>query len=167
MQLAGLTEFLEFIPAGYRPYLLWGGVVVLGLLIIRNLALRLGRALRRRRPPTIHPRLQKYNQDHAALDQQRREDAARIIATSTGPRLAGFRIVRQVEAVFVDGYRTPEDAIVALKAAAAAQGANAILNVSTQRSAAGKCSASGDAVVAAPPAELPPQPPRREDPSPL
>src|SRR5690606_5665105 len=61
-----------------------------------------------------------------------------------------FRLVRQVEAVFVEGYRTPEDAIVALKAAAVERGANAILNVHTDRTTAGRCTASGDAVVVAP-----------------
>ena len=110
---------------------------------------------RKRRAPTIHPKLQKYNQDPDLLDQQRREAAQQIVATSTGNRLAGYRIVRQVDAVFVEGLRTPEDAVLALKAAAAERGANAILNVNTERTAAGKCTASGDAIVVAPPLNRP------------
>ncbi|MEP0844683.1 MAG: hypothetical protein HRF43_18440, partial [Phycisphaerae bacterium] len=98
------------------------------LLVLRAVLRALGRLLRARRPVNIHPRLAKYNVDHAELDRRRRELAGLIVATSTGNRLAGFRIVRQVEAVFVEGYRTPEEALVALKAAAVERGANAILN---------------------------------------
>ena len=43
---------------------------------------------------------------------------------------------------------TPEEAMVALKAAAAQLGANALVNVQSERSAAGRCTASGDAVIA-------------------
>jgi len=103
--------------------------------------------------------LQKYNVDHSELDRQRREQARLIVATSTTTRLAGFRIVRQVEAVFVEGYRTPEEALIALKAAAADRGANAILNVHTDRTAAGRCTASGDAIIV-----IPPAPPPKPDP---
>jgi len=48
--------------------------------------------------------------------------------------------------------------MLALKAAAAERGANAILNVKTDRTAAGKCSASGDAIVVAPPLQPPKRP---------
>ncbi len=138
------------IPEPYRRYALYALAGLAALLILQRVAGAVGRAIRRSRPPTIHPKLQKYNVDSAELDRKRRELAVKVIATSTGGRLAGFRIVRQVEAVFVEGYRTPEDAIVALKAAAVERGANAVLNVQTDRTVAGRCTASGDAVVVAP-----------------
>jgi uncharacterized protein YbjQ (UPF0145 family) len=130
------------------PYgwLIAGTVLILILFVIHWIWRSFTRAVRRRRSPTIHPKLQKYNVDQAALQAERRELARGIIATSTGNRLAGYRVVRQVEAVFVEGLQTPEDALVALKALAVQRGANAVLNVQTQRTAAGKCSASGDAV---------------------
>jgi hypothetical protein len=142
------SKLIESIQT-YRTWILYGTVTLiilwLGLRVLREVM----RAIRRRRPATIHPQLQKYNVDHAELDRQRQEKARAIVATSTGDRLAGFRIVRQVEAVFVEGYRTPEEAVIALKAAAAERGANALLNVTTARTAAGRCTASGDAIVAA------------------
>ena len=140
----------------YRLYLFYALGVLVGLLVLRGIWRRIGRAIRRSRPAQIHPSLQKYNVDHAELDRKRRETAVGVVATSTGSRLAGFRIVRQVEAVFVEGFRTPDEALTALKALAVERGANALLNVRTERTAAGRCSASGDAIVAAP---IPPGPP--------
>ena len=157
-------DVLDLIPPGIRPWLLRGGVALIVLIVVWAVWRRLARVIRRRRPPRIHPKLAKYNIDHAQLDRQRRELAAGIVATSTGARLAGFRIVRQVDAVFVEGHRTPEEALIALKAAAAERGANALLNVQTERTAAGKCAASGDAIVAAPFAAKPP--PRPASPGP-
>ncbi|HOB73085.1 MAG TPA: hypothetical protein PKG54_01040 [Phycisphaerae bacterium] len=145
-------EWIDRIPLP-EPYRRWGLYALAGLIayvILRRVAGAVLRAIRRSRPATIHPKLQKYNIDHAELDRKRRELARGVVATSTGNRLAGFRMVRQVEAVFVEGYRTPEDAILALKAAAVERGGNAILNVRTDRSVAGRCTASGDAVVVAP-----------------
>ncbi len=147
---AFLQRLLDLVPDVYRPWVVPVGLALLGLLVARMLWRFIARLIRRRRPPNIHPLLQKYNVDHAELDRQRREQARLIVATSTTARLAGFRIVRQVEAVFVEGYRTPDDALTALKAAAADRGANAILNVHTDRTAAGRCTASGDAIVVAP-----------------
>ena len=135
--------------ADHRLWLAYAAAGLIGLWLVRRALLALRRAVRRSRPPTIHPSLQKYSVDHAELDRQRRELAMRIVATSTGGRLAGFRIVRQVEAVFVEGYRTPEEAVIALKAVAAQRGANALLNVTTDRTPGGRCTASGDAIVAA------------------
>lgn len=140
------------VPAEYRPPVFWGVLTILVLAALRALLRGLSRRVRRRLvAPTINPKLAKYNVDHAQLDRARRKLAEQILATTTGGRLAGYRIVRQVEAVFVDGLRTPEDALIALKAQAAECGANALLNVRTERTTAGRCSASGDAVVVAPP----------------
>ncbi len=142
--------------AEYRWYLIYALGILIGLLVLRGIWHRIWRAIRRRGPAQIHPSLQKYNVDHVELDKKRREMAAGVVATSTGSRLAGFRIVRQVEAVFVEGFRTPDEAMTALKAMAIERGANALLNVRTERTTAGRCSASGDAIVAAP---IPPGPP--------
>ncbi len=101
----------------------------------------------RRRKPRIHPRLQKYAGPDAEFAQKRRAEAAKIIATSSTQNIAGYDILQQVEAVFTDGFRRPEESIEGLKAVAAMKGANAIINLKHDRTAAGKCSASGDAVV--------------------
>ncbi|MCG3127334.1 MAG: hypothetical protein CHACPFDD_02192 [Phycisphaerae bacterium] len=86
--------------------------------------------------------------------------ASRIIATSSSPAIAGFEIVRQIEAVFTDGHATPTDAVEALKAIAATLGANALVNLESQRVGTGKCTARGDAVMARPlPLAPPPDPP--------
>ncbi|MDM8008594.1 MAG: hypothetical protein QUV05_20845 [Phycisphaerae bacterium] len=150
------TSLLSRLLTEYRPYLYYALGALLGLLILGGIWRRIRRAIRRNRPAQIHPSLQKYNVDHVELDRQRRETAVGVVATSTGNRLAGFRIVRQVEAVFVEGFRTPDEALTALKALAVERGANALLNVQTERTTAGRCSASGDAIVAAP---IPPGPP--------
>ena len=101
----------------------------------------------RRREPRIHPRLQRYAGPDAEYARHRREEAQKIIATSSTGTIAGYHIDEQVEAVFVDGFRRPEEAIEGIKAAAAMKGANAVINLRHERSAGGKCSASGDAVV--------------------
>lgn len=144
-----IQSLLDKVPEPYRGWVVPGGLAIVGLLILRVVWGRVTRALRRRRPTIINPKLAKYSVDHAELDRKRREVAKKIAATSTSARLAGFKIVRQVEAVFVEGYRSPEEALIALKAAAAERGANGILNVGTERTAAGRCSASGDAVIVA------------------
>jgi len=146
-----LDELRENIPQEYHrwlPWIMWGGITLLALLVVRNLWQRIARIIRRRRPAKIHPSLQKYSVDYDKQTKEQQKQAQAIVAASTGNRLAGFRIVRQVDAVFVEGYRTPEEAVVALKADAVQRGANAILNVTTERTSAGKCTASGDAVVA-------------------
>lgn len=149
---------LDFIPAEYQPYVIYGVSALIALLVLRVVWRRITGLFRRGRPAKIHPKLQKYNVDYDELNRRREEQAVTIIATSTGSRLAGYRVTRQVEAVFVDGCRSQEEAMLALKAAAAERGANAILNVKTDRTAAGKCSASGDAIVVAPPLQPPKRP---------
>lgn len=106
--------------------------------------------LKRPRRPRIHPRLQKYAGEDSELAQQRRAEAAKIVATSSTATVAGYKVVRQVEAVFVEGFRRPEEALDGIKAVAAMKGANAVLNLRHERNAAGKCCASGDAVVIQP-----------------
>jgi len=112
---------------------------------------RLRRAIKRRRKPTLHPKLQKYGEGYGEpspeLLAKRRVEAEKIIATSSTPAIAGYDILEQVEAVFVDGFRQPEDALEGLKAAAAMKGANAVANVRQERASSGKCGAAGDAVI--------------------
>jgi len=139
----------------HRPLLIRIVLALAAMLVLRAAVRAVLRRIRRSRPPRIHPRLAKYNIDAVELDRHRRQLAQKILATSTGSRLAGYRIVRQVEALFVDGFRTPEEAMIALKADAADRGANALINVRTERTTAGRCTAAADAVVAAP---LPSQP---------
>jgi len=124
--------------------------VVVGWIVLRRILSVLLRQIRGSRPPRIHPSLQKYNVDRVELQRRQRELSAAIVTTSTSSRLAGYRLVRQVEAVFVEGFSTPDDALIALKAAAVERGANAIINVRTEHTAAGRSTASGDAVVVAP-----------------
>jgi len=141
------------------PTQVWVLIVVAGVswIVLRKIWSAVWRQIRLARGPRIHPSLQKYNVDRAEIHRRQRELAASVVATSTSNRLAGYRLVRQVEAVFVEGFSSPEDALVALKASAVERGANAILNVHTEHTAAGRCTASGDAVVVSP---LPVAPPR-------
>lgn len=155
------------------PWQIWALIAAAGitLIILRKIWWAVWRQIRLSRGPRIHPALRKYNVDRVELQRRQREQAAGIVATSTSNRLAGYRLVRQVEAVFVEGFSSPEDALIALKAAAAERGANAILNVKTEHTAAGRCTASGDAVVVAPlPVNAPRgtitvRPPARSDPN--
>ncbi len=109
--------------------------------------LRIRRWLRRKQPPKIHPKLQKYQPSHDDFAAQRHEESQKIIATSSGESLVGYRVIRQVEAVFVDGFRRPEEAVEGLKAVAAMKGANAVLRVRHEPIGSGRYSASGDAVI--------------------
>lgn len=144
--MRGLSLVREWLGRVPVTVWLWIAGVVVAVVVLRRLWNAIARQIRLRRPASIHPSLQKYSVDRAEIQRQQRELAAGIISTSTGNRLAGYRLVRQVEAVFVEGFSSPEDALIALKAAAVQRGANAILNVKTEHTAAGRCTASGDAV---------------------
>lgn len=115
---------------------------------------RIRRWLRRRRSPRIHPSLAKYQQGEDVA-QLRRAEAQKILATSSTDAIAGYRVIRQIEAVFVDGFRRPEEAVEGLKAASAMKGANAVINVQHSPSSMGRYCASGDAVVVQSPEETP------------
>ncbi len=83
-----------------------------------------------------------------ALHQQEVERmAGRILATSSTASIAGFDVIRQIEAVFTDGHPSPARAVEMLKAMAAERGANAVINLATERLGSGKCVARGDAVL--------------------
>ncbi len=122
-----------------------------GVLVVLALLQRAARRRRRRRKPAaLHPRLEAYAGRTDADLQADRLEAVKIVATSSTAAVAGYQIVQQIEAVYVEGYRTPTDAGMAIKAAAARKGANAIINISQQRTAGGRCTAQGDAVVIEP-----------------
>lgn len=125
--------------------------IVVGLVVGLYLYRRVRAAIRRRRPPTFHPKLQPYAEGLTSLDvdlvARRRAEASRIVASSSTGAIAGYEVIEQVEAVFVDGFRRPEDALEGLKASAAMKGANALLNVRHERGPSGKCAAAGDAVI--------------------
>jgi len=76
--------------------------------------------------------------------------AGQIVATGSTGTIAGFVIVRQIEAVFAEAQRSPTEAVERLKALAARKGANALINVTSQRLPAGSSVASGDAVIVRP-----------------
>lgn len=150
-----MDAVINWLSEEQTPWLL-GGVVVLllALIILQRVFGLMGRGVRAFRrmgkPVELHPRLQAYaghTEEEIARDEQA---AMQIIATSSTLFIAGYELVRQVEAVFVEGYRTPQEASTALKATAARRGANAIINLTHQRTAAGKCAAQGDAVVIEP-----------------
>lgn len=128
---------------GNRPLLLGITIVLLVLLLLQRL---IGKIRRRGKAAPLHPKLQAYAGRTEADLQAEQQDAAKIIATSSTGTVAGYKIIQQIEAVFVEGYRTPQEAITSLKASAARSGANAIINLAQQRTAAGRCTAQGDAV---------------------
>jgi len=87
---------LDFIPAEYRTLVIYGVGALIAILVLRAVWRRISATFRRSRPAKIHPKLQKYNVDYDELNRRREERAVTIIATSTGSRLAGYRVVRQV-----------------------------------------------------------------------
>lgn len=144
-------------PAGWESYAPISGDPVVdaiivggGLIVLLTLLGLLGRLRRASRESRMRAELRRHYRfaDEQRLGQARL--AARITATSSTGVIAGFEVVRQIEAVFTDGHPTPSQAVEALKAIAAAQGANAIINLSTERPPSGKCLARGDAVVVCP-----------------
>ena len=141
----GVSDYVDL--SGWK---MWGLGAVVALLTGRWLYRKVRRAIRRRRGFALHPKLEKYG-DHreaeAEVAAKRREEASRIVATSSTATIAGYEIAEQVEAVFVDGFRRPEEALEGLKAVAAMKGANAVANVRHDRDAGGHCDARGDAVI--------------------
>ncbi|MGE3181598.1 MAG: hypothetical protein AB7N71_08205 [Phycisphaerae bacterium] len=118
--------------------------VMVGLLVVTVLLRRTKEAFRdAKRRSTLR--------QHAKQQQARTEEVHRladqIIATSSTETIAGYEIVRQVEAVFVEGCKTPEIAVLEAKAIAARKGGNAVTNLKATRAANGKCAANGDAVI--------------------
>jgi len=129
-------------------------LALVALWIVWRIVQRVRHALRRRRPVTLHPKLQQYGgayQTDEKLIAQRRTEAARILATSSTEQIAGYDLIEQVETVFVDGFRNSTEALEGLKATAAMKGANAVINTSVttirDRGTLSRCAARGDAVI--------------------
>ena len=135
-------------------------LVVAGLAIL-VLVRRSLRRIRRRRPAPINPKLAKYAGRSEAEIEADRLAALNVIATSSTGALPGYEIVQQVEAVFVDGHRSPQEAVQALRAAPGRLRANAIISLAHERTAAGRCTATGDAVLVRP--KIPPPTPTAPD----
>jgi hypothetical protein len=128
-------------------YLVFGGAaLVVGIIVIRIWwSVGEAAAAARRRAEVRRAR------GAVEMEQQeRRRLAERIIATSSTAAIAGFVIVRQIEAVFAEGQKSPAEAVELLKTVAARKGANALINLGSQRLPTGKCVASGDAVIVRP-----------------
>jgi len=138
-------QFHQLDPLAVRVVLGVAGALLL-LLILRRFASR--RSARR------EARLRsELRERYGAIQLQRQEIerlAQRIIATSSTANIAGFEIVRQIEAVFADGQRSPAEAVDMLKALAARKGANALINLAGQRLPSGKCVGQADAVIVRP-----------------
>ena len=144
-----VLHWLEQIKQNW--WLLAGVLAVLfALVVLQRLLGGVARLVRRRKTAPLHPKLQKYAGINEADVQAEREAAAGIIATSSTGAIPGYEIVRQVEVLFVEGRRSQGEAIVALKAAAVQRGANAVINLGQEHTAAGRCTARGDAVVVRP-----------------
>jgi len=129
-------------------------VVAAGAVIVLALILRMVR--RARDAAGAARRRAEVRRQRGLIEKQKRqlaEQAGRIIATSSTGTIAGYDVVRQIEAVFTDGHATPNQAVEALKAVAAGKGANAIINLNSVRPPSGKCVAQGDAVVVEAPGE--------------
>jgi hypothetical protein len=140
----------------HRTYAMIAALIA--VLVIWRIVRRGHRAWRRSRPPRLNPRLQKYA-GAETLDARRRGEAGKIEATSTTPEIAGYRTIEQVDAVFVDGFARPEEAMEGLKASAALKGANALVNVRQERTGPGRYAASGDGVrIGRIPTPTPPEP---------
>jgi tryptophan 2,3-dioxygenase len=118
------------------------GVVVLRILAWMWTARREAAARTRRREELKRAHGFQYMQQ-----QEVERLASQIQATSSTGTIAGYEILRQIEAVFVDNQPSPARAVEFLKAHAAEKGANALIHLATDRSPGGKCIARADAVI--------------------
>lgn len=118
-------------------------LVIVVAIVIRMINRRLERAAAARR----RRELQATRGELARRQEEIERLASRIIATSSTKTIAGFAVERQIEAVFTEGHPSPARAVEVLKALAAEKGANAIVNLDSQRPPSGRCAASGDAVI--------------------
>lgn len=137
----------SWLPGGLTQYLI-------ALIVILALALLVRRWLNSRRESAYFRRHANEVRERQARVAEERQAAGRlatrIIATSSTSKIAGFEIKRQVEALFTDGHASGADAVAAVKAIAARKGANALINLRSERHASGKYVANGDAVIVQP-----------------
>ncbi len=137
----------SLIPDATTQFLIAIGVIlVLALLVRRWLNGRRESAYFRRHANEVRERQARVAEERQAAGRL----ATRIIATSSTSEIAGFEIKRQVEALFTDGHASGADAVAAVKAIAARKGANALINLRSERHPSGKYVANGDAVIVQP-----------------
>ena len=136
--------------------------VVLGAAVVIVLSL-IGRVWRRSRDAAYNARRRAELAKQRGFVRMKQQEierlASEIVATSSTGAIAGYTIIRQIEAVFTDGHPSPSKAVEVLKATAAEKGANAVINLQSARPPSGKCVAHGDAVVVRPSEEESPPPP--------
>ena len=125
-------------------------VVAATIVIVLSIAGRSWRLLRGYRRPARNADVRAVQRTLEAQRERLEQLALQIVTTSSTATIAGYEVVRQIEAVFTEGHPTPSAAVTALKAQAAQRGANAIVNLATVRPPTGKCMAQGDAVVVRP-----------------
>ncbi len=122
-----------------------------GAIILVAIVARVLRARREAAYFAARRRELRQTRGYLYMQQQELEQAAgRIVATSSTGTIAGYRVVRQIEAVFCDGQVSPVRAVTVLKAMAAEKGANALINLSGEQLPSGKYVARGDAVIIRP-----------------
>jgi uncharacterized protein YbjQ (UPF0145 family) len=124
------------------------GLYILAAAIVLYFIQRVAMFVRGLRPARLNPKLARYAGDDDPTVQARRQMASRVRSTSSTDQIPGYKIIQAVDTMYVDGFRTPADALEGLKAAAAEKGANAVINVHLERSSVGRCAARGDAVLA-------------------
>ena len=149
----------QSMPSLDNPLVIRVLAVCAGLIVLVLIA----RFLRwRREARYARQRRDELRQRHGFLYVQQQEIqrlAGRIIATSSQPAIAGFEVTRQIEALFTDGHHTQAQAVEVLKAMAAEKGANALINLDSQRQANQRFGARGDAVMVRPTGGESPAPP--------
>jgi uncharacterized protein YbjQ (UPF0145 family) len=119
----------------------------LGLIILVIVLRIFGRRREAARWARRQAELRETQQSLRLRQEEIKKLADQIWTTSSTHRVAGFTIVRQVDAVFTEGKASSVAAMDLVKALAARMGANAIINLETRQGPNGKWYANGDAVV--------------------
>jgi hypothetical protein len=124
--------------------IVYGGAALVGLVIV---LWWLGRRRENRRAARARADLRAGMAEVQMKQAEIRALGEKIIATSSTGEIAGFTLVRQIEAVFSDGEKSADMAVDLVKARAVRKGANAVIHLQTRQTPSGKWAASGDAVV--------------------
>lgn len=145
-------NFSSWQLSGLALWLVAGAVGAIVLIVLGAAwgAMRRGGVARRQRAE-----LRRARARTEAQQQELMRLANQIVATSSTDTIVGYRVVRQIEAVFADGQPTAARAVEQVKAQAALRGGNALVNLASERAPGGGCGARGDAVVVEPTARAP------------
>jgi hypothetical protein len=95
----------------------------------------------------LRAELRREKDELQVQQEEARQLAETIVATSSTARVAGYAIVRQIETVFAEAKPSSAAAVEAVKTLAAQKGANALVNLQSRQMPSGKWSASGDGVM--------------------